>query len=134
MGSSYLSIMPHIIRRISCVQMVKLTRLILKSSNRLEADARTDLKDIAEECSLTPSAIVKRVKKLKATKIIVGTHLDLKRGVLGYPQEATIGITAENSRVDQIAQKVGAIPNVMVCAKSIGTIQFVCSCICKGSS
>ena len=98
----------------------EIDKIDLKILDRLEADARTDLKDIAKECSLTPSAIVKRVKKLKATKIIVGTHLDLKRGVLGYPQEATIGITAENSRVDQIAQKVRAIPNVMVCAKSIG--------------
>jgi Lrp/AsnC family transcriptional regulator for asnA, asnC and gidA len=92
----------------------------LKILNQLEADARTDLKDIAEKCSLTSSAVLRRVEKLKAGKVIVGTWVELKRGIFGYSLEATVAITAENSKVDQVAQKVRAIPNVMVCAKSIG--------------
>ena len=81
-------------------------KIDLKILDLLVADARIDLKDIAKECALTSSAILKRIKKLKASKIIVGTHLDLKRGALGYPQEASIGIAAENSHVDQIAKKL----------------------------
>ncbi len=92
----------------------------LKILDKLEADARIDLKDIAKACSLTSSAILKRIEKLKTSKVIVGTGLVLKRGIFGYTSEATVAITAENSQVDQIAQKVRAIPNVMVCAKSIG--------------
>ena len=88
--------------------------------NELAEDARIDLKGLAKQCGLTSSAVLKRVRKLKASGIIVGTYLELKRGTLGYPQEATIGITAETSRIDEIARKIRAIPNVMVCAKSVG--------------
>jgi Lrp/AsnC family transcriptional regulator for asnA, asnC and gidA len=91
-----------------------------KILDMLTADARTDLKDIAKECSLTPSAILKRIKKLKTAKVIVGTSLELKRGTLGYPTEASIGISAENSRIDEVAKKIRSMPNVLVCAKSIG--------------
>ena len=63
---------------------------------------------------------MKRIKKLKAAGVIVGSHLELMRGTLGYHEEASIGIAAENSKIDEIAQKVREIPNVVVCAKSIG--------------
>jgi len=86
----------------------------------LTKDARIDLNDLAKECNLTSSAVLKRIRKLKNSAIIVGTQLDLKRGTLGYPEVATLGIAAENSKVDDITQKVRTIPNVVVCAKSIG--------------
>ncbi len=92
----------------------------LQILKQLEADARTDLKDIAENCYLTSSTVLKRVEKLRDKKVIVGTELVLKKGVLGYALDATVAISAENSKVDQIAQKVRSIPNVMVCTKSIG--------------
>jgi len=90
---------------------------ILKS---LMMDARVDLKELSAECGLTPSAVLKRIKKLKDCGIIVGTRLELRQGVLGYPQEATVGITADTSQIDEVARKVRSIPNVIVCAKSMG--------------
>lgn len=91
-----------------------------KILQRLIENARVDLKDIAKDCFLTPSAVLKRIQRLKEAKVIIGTSLIVRKGLLGYPQEATVGITADSYRIDDIAKKVRSLPNVIVCAKSIG--------------
>lgn len=92
----------------------------LKILDILREDARTNLKNVAKSCSITASAVLKRVNKLKANGIILGTYLQLRPDTFGFPQEATIGITTESSKIDDITTKVHDIPNVIVCAKSIG--------------
>jgi len=101
---------------------------------QMENDARTDLKDIAEKCSLTSSAVLNRIKRLRAEKIIVGTRLELKRGIFGFLVDATVAISAENSQVDQVFQKLKDIHNVRVCARTIGKYNVFAQIFAKNLS
>jgi DNA-binding Lrp family transcriptional regulator len=106
----------------------------LKILETLTKDARTNLSKIAEECGLSSSAILKRIENLKAAGIIVGTQLNLKRGALGYPYEATVGIIAENSRIEQVAEAIRSQPNVIVCTKSIGRFNMLCMVLAQSTN
>ncbi len=86
----------------------------------LTRDARTKLIDIAEDCSISSSAVLKRIQKLKALGVIVGTSVVVKQDMFGYSLKASIGMVVDNTKEDQIAEKIRACPNVIVCFKCIG--------------
>ncbi|MCW3983718.1 MAG: Lrp/AsnC family transcriptional regulator [Candidatus Bathyarchaeota archaeon] len=92
----------------------------LKIIERLQEDARTSLNLMAEECKLSSSAILTRIKKLKQKKVIIGNRLIVRSEAFGYPFMATVGVIAEAQKIDQITQKIRSQPNVIVCTKSIG--------------
>jgi Lrp/AsnC family transcriptional regulator for asnA, asnC and gidA len=108
------------LKRIMNMQANAIDEIDIIILNTLRQDARASLKDIASKCNINSSAVVKRINKLKSSGIIIGTHVVLEPGTLGYPQEATIGITAETGKIDDIIGNVKLIPNVIVCAKSVG--------------
>ena len=103
-------------------------RIILKMQLK---DARVSIKKIAEECGISSSAVLKRIENLKSTGLIIGSELRLKQGTFGYSQKATIGIIANISKIDEIAKTIRDIPNVVVCAKSIGKYNVFCLLVAK---
>ena len=103
----------------------------LKILEILEKNARTNLKQIAKECELSSSAILTRINKLKKNGTIIGFGLFLRQGALGYPYEATIGITAEIPKTQSVAEEIRKQPNVIVCTKSIGRFNMCCFVIAK---
>ncbi len=105
----------------------------LKILDTLTKDARTNLKNIAEECGLSSSAILSRIENLKETGIIVGTRLNVKHSALDYPYEATVGIAAETQRIEQVALAIRNQPNVIVCTKSIGKYNLLCLVVARNT-
>lgn len=99
----------------------------------LYLDARTSLSDIANECGVSSSAILKRIKKMKKSGVILGTELRLKRGTLGYPYQASVGIRAETPSIDLVAEAVRKQPNVIVCCKGIGKYNMFCLAIARNT-
>jgi Lrp/AsnC family transcriptional regulator for asnA, asnC and gidA len=116
---------------VSEVQIDAIDRRILET---LTKDVRTNLNEIAKDCKLSSSAILKRTENLKAAGVIVGTELRLKRGALGYSYEVTVGIAAENSRIEQVSKAIRQQPNVIVCTKSIGKYNLMTFVIAKSTS
>ena len=98
----------------------------LKILEILEKDSRTNLNQIADECELSSSAVLSRMNKLKRNGTIVGFGLTVKQGALGFPYEATVGITTETPRTQPIAEEIRKQPNVIVCTKSIGKFNMCC--------
>ena len=103
----------------------------LKILDILLKDARTNLNQIAKECNLSSSAILSRIKKLKEEGTIVSFGLHVKKGALGYPYEATVGVMAETSKNQSAAEEIRKNPNVIVCTKSIGKFNMCCLVIAK---
>lgn len=91
----------------------------------LTKNSRTNLNEIAKECGLTSSAVLTRIKKLKDNGTIVGTRLNVREGALGYPYQATVGVTAEIPQIQRVAEEVRKQPNVIVCTKSIGKYNMI---------
>ena len=103
----------------------------LKILEILEKDSRANLNQIADECELSSSAVFSRMNKLKRNGTIVGFGLLVKQGALGYPYEATVGITTETPRTQTIAEEIRKQPNVIVCTKSIGKFNMCCYIIAR---
>lgn len=78
----------------------------VKILQALIRDARTKVKDIAKECNKSPTAITKRIDRLKKLGVITGAALivDMKKVGVLYPGSIEI----ENIKEDQ-AEKVAEI-------------------------
>ena len=61
----------------------------------------------------------------------MGFGLTVKRGILGYPYEGTLGIKAETPRIRYVAKEIRKQSNVIVCTKSIGKFNMCCLIIAK---
>lgn len=103
----------------------------LKILEILEKDARTNLNKIASECILSSSAVLSRINNLKKNGTIIGFGLFVKRGILGYPYEATVGIMTEIPKTQAAAEAIRKQPNVIVCTKTIGRFNMCCFVVAK---
>ena len=83
-------------------------------------DARSNLKEIAQICGLTSSAVIKRVKRLRGEGIIVGTNIVVDAKMFGFPFYATLLIDVTDSIEPQIKQTIRKMERVIICAESIG--------------
>lgn len=87
----------------------------------LLVDARTKLKDIAKECGLSSTAILKRIKRLKAAGVIVGSALFLNMNQMGFMHAASIGLNAKIHEKEEILEVIRTVSNVLVASESAGT-------------
>jgi Lrp/AsnC family transcriptional regulator, regulator for asnA, asnC and gidA len=92
---------------------VEILKILLKN-------ARENQKEIAKECGISSVSVLKRIKRLKETGVIVGTSLYIDEEVLGSPYNATVLVDASNTFEDEIKKRIRQIENVVVCAESIG--------------
>jgi Lrp/AsnC family transcriptional regulator, regulator for asnA, asnC and gidA len=74
----------------------------IKILNRLIIDARTRLKDIAEECETSSVSVLNRIKRLKNLKIITGSTLSPNVALIGLPVIATIGINIDGNKEGKV--------------------------------
>ena len=94
----------------------------------LTADARTNQKEIAKKCGITPAAVLRRIKRLKANGVIVGTRILIDENLVGNPYNTTVLIDVANAFENDVKQAVRNLENVIVCAESIGRYNL-CSLI-----
>ncbi len=99
------------------LQLDELDFMIL---SMLIEDARSSLKNMAERCGLTSSAVLRRIERLKREGVIVGTRFVVDAEVFGYPLYATLLVDAADSVESQVKQAIRAMENVIICAESIG--------------
>jgi Lrp/AsnC family transcriptional regulator for asnA, asnC and gidA len=94
----------------------------------LMVDARQNQKDIAKECGITPSAVFRRIKRLRETGVIVGTRILFDENVIGNPYNATVLIDVANAFEEGVKKAIRELKSVVVCAESIGRYNL-CSLI-----
>jgi Lrp/AsnC family transcriptional regulator for asnA, asnC and gidA len=83
---------------------VEIDEIDVKILRELTKDARTKVKDIAKNCSLSSVAILNRIKRLKAAGVIVGAHLFINWSQIGYLYPASIGVNIKPEQKPAIAK------------------------------
>jgi DNA-binding Lrp family transcriptional regulator len=98
---------------------VELDEIDAKIIKALLKDARTSLKDIAEDCGLSSNAIHKRIRNLKASGVIAGATTLFNPLILGDRFTVCMEITVDNTKID-IVEFVRQHPDVLMCIEGIG--------------
>ena len=83
-------------------------------------DARTKIKDMAKNCNLSSTAIVNRIKRLRANDVITGSVLFWDMSVLGFLYPASLGINLDYTQHQRITELIEGRANVIILSKSIG--------------
>jgi DNA-binding Lrp family transcriptional regulator len=101
---------------------VELDEIDTKILSALIRDARTKLKDIAEDCGLTSNAVFKRIKHLKDVGVIVGTTVYPDARQFGFTHIATVGVNLDYAQEDEVIKLIleRAKTNLIELSSSIG--------------
>jgi len=98
---------------------IELDEIDAKILKALLKDARTSLKDMAEDCGLSSNAIYKRIANLKASGVIVGTTILFKARSFSDMLAFNMEITVDASKKDSIVSFVREYPGVIICIEGI---------------
>jgi Lrp/AsnC family transcriptional regulator, leucine-responsive regulatory protein len=99
---------------------VELDEIDAKIIKALLKDARTSLKDIAEDCGLSSNAIHKRIHNLKASGVIAGATTLFNPKIFGNRFAICMEITVDYDKKDDIVEFVREHPDVVMCIEGIG--------------
>ena len=98
----------------------------LKILSILQNNGRSRLADIAEDVTLSPPAVMERVKKLEASGVIRGYHALIDGKKVGKDITAFIGVSIGNQRdIDGFACKMMQQPDVLECHHVTGEETFI---------
>jgi DNA-binding Lrp family transcriptional regulator len=105
---------------------VKIDEIDEKILRSLIRDARTRLKDIAEECNVTSVSVLNRMKRLKKLGVITGATLYIRPDLLNLPIIANIGINLDPNHANEskIVKCVDEQTNLVEPSASIGKYDF----------
>jgi Lrp/AsnC family leucine-responsive transcriptional regulator len=102
--------------RLSDDSALELDDIDLRILGILQDDCRAPLTRIGEAVSLSAPAVLERVKKLEAARVIQGYHARLDARLLGLDVTAFIGVsTSRPELIDRIEQQLGGLDEVLEC-------------------
>lgn len=82
--------------------------------DKLQHNARETQADIARAVGLAPSAVLERIRKLEARRIIRGYTAELDPRVLDQQMLAFVAVrSVEGPAEDNVAQRLAALPQVL---------------------
>lgn len=86
----------------------------LQILQRLQDNARETQADIARGVGMAPSAVLERIRKLEARRIIQGYAAQIDPAVLGQGMLAFVAVrSAEGPGDDNVARTLGELPEVL---------------------
>jgi len=86
----------------------------LQILNKLQENARETQVEIARAVGLAPSAVLERVRKLEARRVIQGYAAHLDPAALGQGMLAFVAVrSAEGPSDDSVARQLGELPEVL---------------------
>jgi DNA-binding Lrp family transcriptional regulator len=115
-------------------QTVEIDEVDIKILRELIKDARTKLKDIANDCGLSSNAIFKRVKRLKETGVITGTILYTNLELFGLKYPATIGINLKHDNKLKVIKLIRKHANLIAVNPSFGKYDLCAFVMAKSIS
>lgn len=87
----------------------------------LQKDARANFSNIAKNCDVSTDTISKRFKRMKKTGIVRGTTILLNPRSFGHDCVTNFGICVDYPHVQEVADFVRKIPEVIFCTLSMGS-------------
>lgn len=100
--------------------MQQIDEIDAKILQALIKNARTKLKDMAENCEISITAIKRRINKMEKNQLILKSALLLNMDSFGYPVMATIGIDIEQEQEQKIIELVQEHTKVAGINQTIG--------------
>jgi len=95
---------------------LELDEIDLRLLAMLQDDCRASLTRMGEAVSLSAPAVLERVKKLEAARVIQGYHAQLDARLLGLDVTAFIGVsTSKPELINHIEQQLGELDEVLEC-------------------
>src|SRR5512138_494886 len=93
---------------------LELDEIDLRILAMLQDDCRVSLTRIGESVSLSAPAVLERIKKLEAARVIQGYHAKLDARLLGLDVTAFIGVsTSRPELIERIEQQIGGLDAVL---------------------
>ena len=95
---------------------LELDDIDLRILGMLQEDCRVSLTRIGEAISLSAPAVLERIKKLEAARVVQGYHAKLDARLLGLDVTAFIGVTTSRPElIERIEQQIGGLDAVLEC-------------------
>jgi Lrp/AsnC family transcriptional regulator for asnA, asnC and gidA len=102
------------------VSQVKIDEIDVKILKALLKDARTSFADIARDCGISTTAIVKRFYNLKRSGVIAGTSIRVDLKKIGYNYRLSVDINIEGGNEFNIGDMCKKLPNSVACYQVVG--------------
>ena len=103
---------------------VEIDQIDVKILRELLQDARAKLKDIAEKCNLSSTAVFNRVERLKALKVITGAVLFVNMSQMGFMYAASIGMDVKANEKNEVLKTIRKQSNLLIASESAGINTF----------
>jgi Lrp/AsnC family leucine-responsive transcriptional regulator len=94
----------------------------------LQANARLQMKEIAEQVGLSPAPCIERVKRLEEQKVIEGYHARVSPEALGLSMLVFIEISIvekTSDRVNAFQREIARVPDVIECYWVSGDFDYL---------
>ena len=92
--------------------MMKIRDIDAKIIKELLCDGRKNFSEIARTCEVTKNKIWKHYKEMKKKRIITGATVQMNFAMLGYEALATLLISVEAQRINQVVEYIKKIPEI----------------------
>lgn len=103
-----------------------------KILNILSKDAKASLKQLGNECHMSPTAVHLRLKKLEDQKIITGSKSLIDTYQLGYQTQSFIGIYFNKANIYRTVSKaLLEIDEVVECNYTTGNFSLLIKVVCR---
>ncbi len=103
-----------------------------KILNILSKDAKASLKQLGNECHMSPTAVHLRLKKLEEQKIITGSKSIIDTYQLGYQTQSFIGIYFNKANIYRTVSKaLLEIDEVVECNYTTGNFSLLIKVVCR---
>jgi len=115
--------------------MEKLDNIDRKILTLLQADGRMSNSDLAENINLSPSACLRRVKRLEDDGFIDGYVMLVNQAAVGKPSNVFVEITLANlgeDTVDAFEKAVTDCPDIRGCYLMSGDADYLVRIACTG--
>lgn len=115
--------------------MEKLDNIDRKILTLLQADGRMSNSDLAESINLSPSACLRRVKRLEDDGFIDGYVMLVNQAAVGKPSNVFVEITLANlgeDTVDAFEKAVTDCPDIRGCYLMSGDADYLVRIACTG--
>jgi len=108
--------------------MIELDTTDRKILNLLQAEGRMTNADLAERIHLSPSACLRRVRRLEDEGVIEGYAMLVDQAAIGRPANVFVEITIDSQSEESLAAfeaAVGECPDVMECYLMSGDADYL---------
>jgi Lrp/AsnC family leucine-responsive transcriptional regulator len=91
----------------------------------LASDARTPMRDLAQQVGLSAPSTAERVRRLEEAGVVEGYSVRVNPTALGLPVGAYLRIRPMPGELNHVAELLGSLPEIIACDRVTGDDCFI---------